>query len=459
MLATRERGSAALRVALGRGAVARPRQAALSALLVLGLAAVGWLALARPWREAVPQAGPASVSAARMTAELARSGVGPARSDVRVLWGIPEYFRLTGQQALASEYGAEENLVFLVWENVHEDDLGEALRPLLRVDGGVGYLPKQVLVPANAVHHRFSVLVYPRTDAAGRPLVGPESRSLEIALPPASDGGPQSLLQWSLPLETSGAASGAGFQLTGASILALAGGVLSSMWPCLFQLTAYFIPALAGISASQASRREEVAVARTRVLKTAGVFVLGFVIVYTFAGAMAGFAAQWLGGTSAFWSWRRPISIGAGLFILLVAARLAASARAPLVCRMPVVSSLGKKNTGYLGTMFLGLAFAAGCTTCFGAALVLGMVTYAGIAGTPLTGALIMLVFSLGMAIPLIAGAAAMARALSALARFERLGRYMVLASSVVLAGFAVLLLSDRSMFLTNLVARGVPGP
>jgi len=222
------------------------------------------------------------------------------------------------------------------------------------------------------------------------------------------------------------------------------------MWPCLFQLTAYFIPTLAGISASQARQREAPAVVRLRVLKTAAFFVLGFVIVYTAAGAAAGFAAQSLDGTSVFWTWRRYLSIAAGLVILLMAVRLAANSRAPLVCKMPLGNFLGKKNPGYLVTMLLGLAFAAGCTTCFGAALVLGIITYVGIAGTPIYGALIMALFAVGMAIPLMLGAMAMARVVSLLGRLEKVAPYIVLGSSAVMAGFAALLLSGRYMAISN---------
>ncbi|MBI4279748.1 MAG: sulfite exporter TauE/SafE family protein, partial [Armatimonadetes bacterium] len=220
--------------------------------------------------------------------------------------------------------------------------------------------------------------------------------------------------------------------------------------PCLFQLTAYFIPTLAGLSMSQAQGKGSSAALRLRVVKTAALFVLGFVIVYTAAGAAAGYAAQSLHGTSVFWTYQRPLSIAAGLVLLFMAIRLAANARAPLVCKMPVASFLGTKDTGHLGTMLLGLAFAIGCSTCFGAALILGIITYAGMAGTPLDGALIMFLFSLGMAVPLIAGAAAMARVLSLLGRLEKVAPWMALASSAIMAGFAVLLLTGRFMDVSN---------
>lgn len=447
MLLTGGRAAGAIRIFGGRRALVQPRRALLAATLVLAVAGMAWLMFERPWNDpsvVQPNVG-GEVSAAELTERLARSGYGPGRSDVRVLVATPEYFRVTGQSALVSRYRPDINLVLFVWENTHEGDLGAPLAVELLVDGTPGPPPVEIVVPADAAHHRFSVVSY------AREAVASGSRLMELVLPPVGEDGDRSVLQWSLPLESPRSAGLPQFQWSVASALALAGGVLSSMWPCLFQLTAYFIPTLAGISMSQQKTPVGSRLVRLRLIRTAAFFAAGFVIVYTLAGAMAGLAAQSFGGASFFWEWRRPISIAAGLIVLFVAVRLAVNARAPLVCKMPVISNLKRKKTGYLGTMVLGVAFAAGCTTCFGAALVLGIFTYVGIAGSPLSGALVMFLFAIGMAIPLIAGAAAMARALTALGRLERVGRYLILASSLVMAVFAALLLSGRSMWLSNL--------
>lgn len=442
-----------IRIGIGPGALARPRQAAAAVAILLILAGLAWGVVARPWSGIAAPATPAS--AIEITRALSRSGYGPGGSDVRVLWATREYFRFTQQQALAARYGAESHLVFFMWENIHDGDLPEVFRPVLRVDGTRFHLPAQVIVPANAVHHRFSVALFPRVDGRGAPILGDETRSLELILPLVNADGAQSILAWYLPLQDPRTSNGGKVQYTGAAVLALLGGVLASMWPCLFQLTAYFIPTLAGVTLSEGPVGRNTAAMRLQVARTAGFFVLGFVIVYTLAGVGAGMAAQSLDGSSLFWTLRRPLAVAAGLTILIMALRLAANARAPLVCKMPVDASPAQRRRGDLGTMLLGLAFATGCMTCFGAALILGIVAYAGIAGTPLLGGLIMFLFSLGMAIPLMGGALAMARVLGLLRRLERVAPYMVLASSAIMAGFAVLLLSGRFMGLSNWVFGG----
>jgi cytochrome c-type biogenesis protein len=232
-------------------------------------------------------------------------------------------------------------------------------------------------------------------------------------------------------------------------LASLFAGLLASMWPCLLQLSAYFLPSVAGLSLAEADR----GVRRAPVLRTAVLFVSGIVVVYTFAGAAAGFAAQSLSATSLFDDLRGPITFVAGLVVLAMAARLAVQARAPLVCKMPVLNMAGRFGHGPLGTVALGLAFATGCMTCFGAALVLGMFTYVVTTASPLTGALILFLFSLGIAVPLVVAAVAMARILPLLGHLERNARYLSLASAGIMALYGVLLLTGSTHVISDAVA------
>lgn len=450
MTTTAALSSRAVQAVVGRGAVARPRYAAVAVAAILALSVGALLLLVRPW-DGQDSASPAA-EAAQLAKRLSRLAYGPGGVETSVILATPQYLRVTGQEAVADRYDLKQNLVFLMTEAKHDGDLPRVPPVQLRA-GGMTMAPAQTSSAVGSVHHRLTVLVFPKMGGGGA-HAGHEAGPLEILLPPAKAGAKPSTLSWLPAAAAVPATSAASFQLTWATLLALFGGLLSAMWPCLFQLTVYFVPTLAGLSAADTAAGQ-VSAARGRLVRTAGAFVAGFVVVYTAAGAAAGFAAESLGGTSAFWSFRRPLAIAAGVVLLLTAVRLAANGRAPLVCKMPLGNFLGRRRVGHLGTMILGVAFAIGCTTCFGAAIVLGMITYVGVAGTPLAGALIMLVFALGMAIPLMLGAIAMARVMSLLGRMEKVAPYMVLGASAIMAGFAVLLLSGRYMALSNFVAVG----
>ncbi|MBI4506934.1 MAG: sulfite exporter TauE/SafE family protein, partial [Chloroflexi bacterium] len=397
-----------------------------------------------------------------LLALLQRRGLGPNGEVVEAIYAPPEYFKLTNQATLGAELQAQERLVFLMTESVHYGDLPAPLRPILRIDGNLQFLPATATVMMDAVHHRTSVVAYDRTAAYGNDSAD-KRKTMELVLPASAPGGAQSVLTWELPLgleAAPGTATPAGSILSGltwASVLALLGGLLASMWPCLFQLTAYFIPSLAGLSMNQAAR--PTAEMRRKVVTTALSFVVGIVLVYTAAGALVGYLAGTFGSNQLFEAYRRPFAVIAGIVIIAMAVRVAARARAPLVCHMPIVSLAGRGEPGPLGTMLLGLAFATGCMTCFGAALGLGMLTYTVASGSALVGALTLFVFSLGIAVPLVAAALAMAQVLPLLGKLERIAPWMALASSAIMVGFAVLLITDNYHVVSDAMAAAVGLP
>jgi len=376
---------------------------------------------------------------AELTSSLTRA-VQLGDGDAQITLTPQRFWQLTGRAKDGLEFGADRAVVFVVNENVHYADLPHHLGVILRIDGAEFAVPTEMRVLTDAVHHRTSAIIFGDTPAA---LLDGEHQ-LEL-LVPMNTSTERVSVQWRTPIDYPGASSG----LSPAMLASLFAGLLASMWPCLLQLSAYFLPSVAGLSLAEADR----GVRRAPVLRTAVLFVSGIVVVYTFAGAAAGFAAQSLSATSLFDDLRGPITFVAGLVVLAMAARLAVQARAPLVCKMPVLNMAGRFGNGPLGTVALGLAFATGCMTCFGAALVLGMFAYIVTTASPLTGGLILFLFSLGIAVPLVVAAVAMARVLPLLGHLERNARYLSLASAAIMAVYGLLLLTGSTHVISDAVA------
>jgi cytochrome c biogenesis protein CcdA len=330
----------------------------------------------------------------------------------------------------------------LLNERTHTTSLPpRATTPELHVNGSVVPLVDRKLI-TDSVHHRATALQFARDEAFGR---GHQVMTLRLA------SGEEAT--WHLPLLLpQGGADGSRWAL----ILALLGGMLAAMWPCLFQLTVYFIPALAGVAMQEAG--EPGASANRLVLRAAFFFILGFTIVYTATGAVIGYAAQRFGGTAEFEAWQRYFGVGAGIIVIALALRVAAKVRAPLVCRMPVLSGMAssKKGATPIEMMLAGLAFATGCMTCFGSALVIVMVVYIGLAQSMFYGALVLFLFSLGMGIPLVIAAVAMARTLPLLLRLETAVPWMGLVSAMLMVGFGLLLISGNYMLVSEWTYRFV---
>jgi cytochrome c-type biogenesis protein len=293
----------------------------------------------------------------------------------------------------------------------------------------------------NSPHHRASFYRFTRDDTFGS---GHQMMTLRLA------SGQEAV--WHLPLVIGDAGHGAGpigIAERWGLILALLGGMLAAMWPCLFQLTVYFIPALAGVAMQDAASTDA---RRRQVFQAACYFILGFTLLYTATGALIGFTAERLGDSAQFEAWQRYFGIAAGVVVIGLAVRVAAKARAPLVCRMPVLAWMGrsKRPAGRLEMMLAGTAFATGCMTCFGSALVIGMVVYIGLAQSAFYGALVLFLFSLGMGIPLVLAAVAMAKALPLLLKLETAVPWMGLMSAVIMAGFGLLLVSGNYMVVAE---------
>jgi cytochrome c-type biogenesis protein len=332
------------------------------------------------------------------------------------------------------------DVTIVLTEQRHAAELPSPLPPPELALGGITMSHASAAVLTDSVHHRATAY---RFTPATRLTGGHQVMTLRLA------SGQEAT--WHLPIAQPTSAKGWGL------VLALLGGMLAAMWPCLFQLTVYFIPALAGLAMQQGDGAGD---RRRPVLRAASYFILGFTVVYTATGGIIGYMAERVGHTSAFEGWQRYIGPAAGLAVIALALRVAVNARAPLVCRMPALSRLAgsARPATRIEMMLAGVAFATGCMTCFGSALAVGMVVYIGMAQSALYGAAVLFLFSLGMGVPLVIAAVAMAKALPVLMKLEDAVPWMGLASAVLMTGFGVLLISGRYMAISEWTYRAVSG-
>jgi len=367
---------------------------------------------------------------------------------IEATYATPAYFKSALTLDSMIKFLPEQNIVFVYTERIHTDDLPEQLMNVTMAYDGDTYKPDLIESMVTSPHHRITLMRFPVEQPTG---LG--HHFMELKLP--GNGS----LEWHMPISYAGIPQASGFELSWVSVLAILGGLVAAMWPCLFQLTAFFIPTLAGVSMSEAKGNVTVG-KRLQVVKAAFFFVLGFTIVYTVAGAAIGFLADKAGDTQIFYTWQRYAAVVGGVAILVLALRTAAKVRAPLVCKMPVLRKMAhgeRKASSPLELMFAGLAFATGCMTCFGAAIVIAMVMYVGISGSAAVGALTLFLFSIGMGVPLVAAATAMAKILPTLSRMKKYVPWMGLISAVLMAGFAVLLITGNYMIVTEWIYRGLP--
>lgn len=441
--------------------ISRSRWVRVGVLTVLGIvAAWSWLFVISKW-------GPASridilTFKAGLTSKVMRTLLKPAvgtdheghsHTDAMVsgIYATPEYFAMTEQTADAAKYLPEKFAVFYVFEDIHVGDLA-ASRPevTLHLDDGRAFSALDYTVVKDSFHHRATVVRFSNPDADGKPLFNNKSKFFELVAHQPSDHSLQTM-RWDLPIVYPNDINEGALSLP--TLIALLAGLLAVLSPCLLQLTVYYTFALAGISMQNSAT--DLAGARGRVIRTALYFIAGFTVIFTASGALAGVAGEKLQSSGIMDNWNRPLSIAAGVGVLLLGMWVGANSGAPGLCRLPLVTlGTGRRWLDTLKVMFLGSAFAVGCSTCFGGALFISLMIYVGTVGSAWLGASALFLFSLGIAIPYLLAAVFLSRALPLLGSFHKAAAGVGLVCSVVLIFFGVILVTDNFHIPSDLLYR-----
>ena len=212
--------------------------------------------------------------------------------------------------------------------------------------------------------------------------------------------------------------------------VAFTAGLLSFLSPCVLPLVPSYIGFLTGLSLEEMSTRRRVAFTH------ALAFVAGFSLVFLLLGASATVLGRSL-NYHRVWLER----IGGVLIILF-----------GLVCleviRIPALLAerrvhLQNKPVGYLGSIVVGMAFAAGWTPCIGPILG-GIFTLASATDTVGRGTALLGAYSAGLAIPFLLAAWAVDRFLGWFQRFRRYLPWVMRASGVLLVVVGLLLVSGE---------------
>lgn len=379
---------------------------------------------------------------------LARSTSLSPHVEMLTIYATPEFFDIANRQAKGIPYDPATSFIFLVNEDTHMDELPLAAPPVrLRIGDRIIQAENLELLQYSD-HHKVSIATFPRADAVGPLLDGEATLTLLApAVTMTSAGRSYSetdtvAVTWDLPIVyPEGALSGE--SLPFGTVLAIAMGLLATvMTPCLVQLLAFYLSSLTGMSAESLEGIQVERAVRARLMQTAFGFVLGYTVLFTSAGALAGFAGETLQAT---WNvWTRPLAITAGSAIVLMGLWMAARARAPLVCRLPLANRAAVHRGGLVQSTLLGLGFAVGCSTCFGGALIATLLLYVGTLGSALQGAIILFFFSLGIGIPFLIAAGLLTQVMPMVQRVQRAAPIVGLVSSAIVIAFGVLMITDR---------------
>jgi cytochrome c-type biogenesis protein len=204
--------------------------------------------------------------------------------------------------------------------------------------------------------------------------------------------------------------------------LALIAGVISFVSPCVLPLIPGYLGYISGVADGGAKK--------SKIIFGSVLFVLGFTAVFVSFGALFGGIGMLIYINNLSW-----VQQVLGVLIILMGFVLIGQ----FSFLQRTFKTGIKPKVGLVGAPILGVAFGLGWTPCIGPTLA-AVLTLASDAGSPSRGALLALLYSLGIGLPFIAIAAGFGWATSSVAFVKRHIRSFNIAGGVLLIALGLAL-------------------
>src|SRR6266542_3190209 len=221
---------------------------------------------------------------------------------------------------------------------------------------------------------------------------------------------------------------------------AFAAGVLSFLSPCVLPLVPGYISLMSGVSIDRLKEGSK-AGARGAVILNSLSFNAGLSVIFLALGTTAG----WVGASIISNLWIRIIG---GLVIIAFGLQLIGILKIGALYKDTRFFSQ-EKPRGLLGSLTLGIAFAAGWTPCIGPILG-GIIGLAATSGGWKGGLLLSAFYSAGLAVPFLVTGLGINQFLSFYGKFRRHLHKVEVVSGIILILIGVLVMSNRVTLLAS---------
>ncbi len=229
--------------------------------------------------------------------------------------------------------------------------------------------------------------------------------------------------------------------------IAFSAGLLSYFSPCVLPLIPSYLTYVSGLSFGELSSTEVSKQVRLTVLFHSLAFILGFSIVFITLGAIAGFASSTF--QAGLRDWLGVIQKIGGVLIFLFGVHLSGLLHFGMLLGEKRIH-LRDKPAGILGSVLVGIAFAAGWTPCIGPILGAILAIAASSAGGVGKGVLLLSCYSLGLGVPFLISGLLFHAFLGFFDRFKKHIRIVELVTGILLMIAGVLLFFDMFGRLTG---------
>jgi len=219
-------------------------------------------------------------------------------------------------------------------------------------------------------------------------------------------------------------------------------GLLTFLAPCTLPLVPAYLGFISGVSANDLADPARAPRARKRIFLNGLFFILGFSIVFIMFGTLAGFAGQGL-AESRIWLGR-----SGGVLVILFGLFMLGVFNIPFLqaerrIKLPQFLTIGKPAS----SLAIGGAFAFGWTPCVGP--ILGSILLlASTSATAPQGALLLAIFSAGLAVPFLLIALGFSRATKYIEQMTKYLKAVSVVGGIFLVALGVLLLTNNFSLL-----------
>jgi cytochrome c-type biogenesis protein len=220
---------------------------------------------------------------------------------------------------------------------------------------------------------------------------------------------------------------------------AFVAGIISFLSPCLLPLVPIYISYLGGSTVTDASTTK-----RWITLSHACLFVIGFSAIFIILGASVGLIGD------AFQEHMALIRKIGGVLLIILGLQLAGVFSIPLLSQEKRFDLGGKPATSPFTSLLLGIVFGFAWTPCVGPTLVT-ILALAMASETVGQGAMLLAVYSAGLAIPFLITAAALGAISAQLRRLNQHLQIVSLISGLLIMAMGVLLIVDQWQSLSGL--------
>ena len=233
--------------------------------------------------------------------------------------------------------------------------------------------------------------------------------------------------------------------------VAFAAGLLSFLSPCVLPLVPVYATFISGLNIKEGLSENNLAsgtkLNQYKTITTGLLFVLGFSLVFIALGTSVAYISSFF-VDSVFW-----IEKIGGVVVIIFGLHIAGLLKIPRLERQVKFNMMqsGKKA----GPLVVGMSFGAGWTPCIGPILA-SILTLAASSSSAITGTTLLLVYSLGLAIPFIICAVAIDRVMFILKRLQKRMKLIEKITGGLLIGVGVLLLSGSFSVLSSAFSKDI---